>query len=322
MRSTSDVRAASAWPHRLALGAWLSALPLVALGGTVTTLRQGMAIDGWWVLDRGHGDYFLLTYPLNKWFATAGTFSEHSHRLFGVLVGLFATAYVLAAWRTRRRESSLVPMALLGWFAVSAQGTLGGLRVLENSPQLAFLHGAFAQLVFAVLGANAVLSSRAWSEMRSRASSAGPALRRWSTIAITAVYAQVVLGAWLRHSGGETPLMLHFVFAAVATGAVFAFARAASDSGLEQLARCARRLRWLVVAQLSVGALATIAIFAVSGGFTADVSLAEGITATSHVVLGALLLQQTVAAAMWARRAVAYEPRPVVEAQAELGGAR
>ena len=44
----------SPWPRRLALATWLGALPLVVLGGSVTTLRAGMAIDGWWVLDRGH----------------------------------------------------------------------------------------------------------------------------------------------------------------------------------------------------------------------------------------------------------------------------
>ena len=322
MDSTSTTPATSRWPYRLALGAWLSALPLVILGGTVTTLRQGMAIDGWWVLDRGHGDHFLLAYPIDKWFATAGTFSEHTHRLCGVLVGLFSIAFLVAAFVARRRETTLVRMAALGLFAVCAQGALGGLRVLENSPQLAFLHGAFAQLVFALLGANVVLSSAAWSAATRATAGAGNSVRRWSLVAIVAVYAQIVLGAWLCHSGAELPLGLHLVFAAVATGAVFTIARTASDTGIERLQRSARKLRWLVVAQLCLGGLATVAIFVISGGFAGQVSVAEGITATSHVVLGAVLLQQTVATSMWAHRLVPAERFAPIAASASIGGAR
>jgi cytochrome c oxidase assembly protein subunit 15 len=321
MDSTSVAPTSGRWPYRLALGAWLSALPLVVLGGTVTTLRQGMAIDGWWVLDRGHGDYFLLAYPVQRWFATAGTFSEHTHRLCGVLVGLFAIAYLVSVLATRRRETALVRMAALGLFAVCAQGALGGFRVLENSPQLAFLHGAFAQLVFALLGANVALASPAWRAV-ARAAGDGTVVRRWSWIAVGAVYAQIVLGAWLRHSGDELPMTFHFVFAALAAGAVFAFARAASETGVERLVRRARQLRWLVIAQLCLGGLATVAIFVVSGGFKADVSVAEGITATSHVLLGALLLQHAVVSSMWAHRLVAAEPRTSLTATASIGGAR
>ena len=79
-------QAPSPWPRRLAWATLLAALPLVLFGGTVTTLRAGMAIDGWFVLEPGRGDHFLLAYPLEKWLRDPGTFTEHTHRLFGVLV--------------------------------------------------------------------------------------------------------------------------------------------------------------------------------------------------------------------------------------------
>jgi cytochrome c oxidase assembly protein subunit 15 len=323
MTSTHATTTASSWPHRLALATWLSALPLVVFGGAVTTLRAGMSIDGWWVLDRGRGDYFLLAYPLDKWFASAGTFSEHTHRLCGVLVGLFAIAYMVAAAREHRRGApiSLALWGLGGFVAVSAQGTLGGLRVLENSPQLAFLHGCVAQIVFAVLGANVVLSSRAWREARATRLDTAP-WKRASLIAVAAVYAQIVLGAWLRHTGAELPLMLHLVFAALAAGAVLMLARHARETGAPELVRSAQRLKWLLVAQLCAGGLATVAIFVVSGGFTASVSTAETFSSTLHVLLGALLLQQTVAAAMWMHRFGARESRVPVTASFGVGGAQ
>ena len=178
----------SPWPRRLALGTWLAALPLVVLGGSVTTLRAGMAIDGWWVLDRGNGDHFLLAYPIEKWFANAGTFSEHSHRLFGTLVGLLSILLVVAAHRAQA-GALRVRWAWIGLVAVCLQGTLGGFRVLENSPNLAFLHGVVAQVVLAILAANVVLNDSAFAASRGREHSRAAGLARASRLAIAAVFA-------------------------------------------------------------------------------------------------------------------------------------
>jgi cytochrome c oxidase assembly protein subunit 15 len=296
----------SPWPRRLALATLLAALPLAVFGGTVTTLREGMAIDGWWVLDRGHGDYFLLAYPVERWFASAGTFVEHTHRLFGALVGLLSIAYVVAA-SLAPRVPGRAAWAWVGLLAVCAQGALGGFRVLENSPELAFLHGAFAQAVLALLAVNVVLCQPAWTEAAPPARERSASLRRSAKLAVAAVYAQIVLGAWLRHGGSDAALVAHVAFAALATGAVIALARGLRETGEARFGGQARRLLVLVVAQLALGLLALVAIFVVSGGFTATVSTAEAISATAHVLFGALLLQATVASAMWAHRDPARE---------------
>jgi cytochrome c oxidase assembly protein subunit 15 len=281
----TSTSAATRWARPLALSVWLSAAVLVAFGGAITTLRAGMAIDGWWVLDRGAGDHFLLAYPLEKWFATSGTFAEHTHRLVGVLVGLLSIAYALLRTFEKPRSGFKLALAWSGLLAVCLQGSVGGFRVLENSPELAFLHGALAQLVFALLGANVVVSAAAWN------SSAGTAARDL----------QIVLGAWLRHAGVELALTLHIVVAAFATGAVVSLARSLrrASAHAAQLAALGARLAALLVAQLALGLTTLAAIFVVSGGFTAEVSGAETLSATLHVLVGALLLQQTVAAAMW-----------------------
>ncbi len=299
----------------LARGVWLCAAILVAFGGAITTLRAGMAIDGWWVLDRGNGDHFLLAYPLEKWFASSGTFAEHTHRLIGVVVGILSILYVLVRSFERPRSSAKLALAWAGLVAVCAQGAVGGFRVLENSQDLAFLHGALAQLVFALLGVNVVVSAADWDTAPRGSNSATvrhmsvSPRRAWVIAAV--VYSQAVVGAWLRHTGAELALTLHLVFAAVAIVAVLALARdLRRGAGVAPLvSRHGRRLQWLVGVQFGLGLITLLAIFVVSGGFTAEVSTLETISATAHVLTGALLLQEVVASAMWlARDARAVSP--------------
>jgi len=142
-----------AWTHRLAVAALLSAVPLVLFGGSVTTLGAGLAVDGWLIAE-GH---FLPLFPLESWLRDTGTFVEHTHRLFGILVGLLSLLACARAWRARPGLPALAPTAAL--LAVCAQGALGGFRVLERSPELAFLHGVFAQATFAALALSALLAS-------------------------------------------------------------------------------------------------------------------------------------------------------------------
>lgn len=315
----------SPWPRRLAWATLLAALPLVLLGGTVTTLRAGMAIDGWFVLEPGRGDHFLLAYPVEKWLRDAGTFSEHSHRLFGTLVGLLSIAHVAAVltW-DRRRE--LVTGALAGLIAICGQGTLGGLRVLENSPQLAFLHGSFAQAVFALLCVNVTLASDDWRVLPRRRDERARGARGLAWLAVLAVYGQSVLGAWLRHTGFALPLALHVLGGVGAAAAVVGAARrwkavAGVANEARPLARAAWNLHALLGLQLLLGLGALVAVSVLSGGFQGAVSTGEMVLATAHVLGGALLLAQCLTGALWCQRllASAEESAP---ARGGLEGAR
>lgn len=331
----------SPWPRRTAVWTALLAIPLLLFGGAVTTLREGMAIEGWWVLDPGEGDHFLLFYPLEKWFKSAGTFTEHTHRLFGTAVGLVAIAHVVLSF-AMRRPLRLRWMALAVLFAVSAQGALGGFRVLESSPQLAFVHGAFAQAVFALLAVNALMNTEGFARVSPAASTGAGGVHRLTLVASGIVYAQIVLGAWLRHSGSSMAMALHVLLVVGVLGVVTALARALKENAAEvreqgagqeadQLVRLARRLHMILGAQILLGVLATLSVYVFSGGFQATVSTGELIFATLHVAFGALLLIQCVASAVWVRRLL-HEPgipsdsREVelsfaVSAQAGSGGA-
>jgi cytochrome c oxidase assembly protein subunit 15 len=299
------------WPRRLGLAAALATVPLVLFGGSVTTLGAGMAVDGWLIAE-GH---FLLVFPADKWFRDVGTFVEHTHRLFGVLVGLFMLGCVLATWLRDRRASARLS-ATVSLLAVCGQGLLGGLRVLENDPELAFVHGALAQAVFALLCVNAAVLSRAWREATTAEHGDVDArgLRTAATVALVVLFAQVVLGAWYRHglrpspvTGHEWRLALHGLGAVAVLAALAAVARRGSalrERGAlpAPLDRWLTRLPALVLVQLLLGGLAW-------AGFRPGViGPAEWTLSIAHVLGGGLLLANCALISAWARRVPVAEP--------------
>jgi len=317
---------AGRWTHRLAVGAALAAIPLVIFGGSVTTLGAGMAVDGWLVAE-GH---FLLFFPVEAWFRDLPTFIEHTHRLFGALVGLLALLSFASAMRIGARgvQRILPAVALL---AVIGQGAIGGLRVLEASPELAFLHGAVAQVVFAILCASAWVSSPRWSQQAPEQPTGNTSPRLPLALAgltLALVVMQTTLGAWLRH--GMRPgdysavaqdvglrFALHVGGAILVTLLLMALAarlKGLGSSATPTLRRAPGRLIGLLAVQALLG-------FAAWSGFRPDsVGPAEWIVSVAHVLVSALLLAQCTGVVMWLRRAGPVEamtPAPVA-----LGAAR
>lgn len=305
MTLTAAAKSPKPWAFRLALATWLAAVPLVLFGGTVTTLRAGMAESGWIRPD----GYFLWAYPIDKRFGSLGVFVEHHHRELGSLVGLLSIATVIATWRSGRRDFTRW-LPLLGLLAVCVQGLLGGLRVLENSPSLAFVHGALAQAVFAFLFAIAMALSPRYARAAMGRGEHAPGLLRAAQACAAVIFLQITLGAWLRHSGAELAMALHVLFAVAVVGSLAALSRRLNAAAQHEAAagrdgsflRAMRWRLWLLLGfQFVLGLAATFWIFEVSGGFQGAVSMGEAIFATGHVAVGALLLSQSVAAWMWAR---------------------
>jgi len=300
-----DARTAGPWPRRLAFLCALFAVPLVLFGGSVTTLGAGMAVDGWLIAE-GH---FLLFFPAEKWFRDTATFVEHTHRLWGTLVGLCALGCLALAWlRDEPRGARLG--ALVAFLAVAFQGTLGGLRVLRNDSDLAFLHGALAQFVFAVLCANAALFSLSWRvPVRAAASPGRLGLRSAATLALVLTGAQVVLGAWYRHALRPTPLAssdLRLAFHALGAIAVLASVAAvvrrgqilaAEEPDLPRgLLQALRVLPVLLLVQVVLGGLAW------AGFRPGAIGPAEWMLSIAHVLGGALLLGTLAIVGLWGRR--------------------
>jgi len=299
----------SPWPFRLALATAACAVPLVLFGGSVTTIGAGMAVDGWLIAE-GH---FLVLFPIESWFRDTATFVEHTHRLFGVLVGLFAVATLLAALRFDRRRRARA-LALLSLLAVGGQGAVGGLRVLEDSPRFAFLHGALAQAVLALLCCTAVYLSPRWTGRRGERALATANLRLAATWTTLAVYAQVVAGAWYRHAlrPAATPesaprFLVHVVLAFVVVALVLSLARSLDQVGSAPARRLRNGLLWLLGIQVALGLLALI------GHRPGAVGPIEWTLSIAHVLGGGLLLFQAARARMWASGADPGRSEPTVE---------
>ena len=306
----------SRWPFGLALAAALSAVPLVLFGGSVTTIGAGMAVEGWWIAE-GH---FMVFFPIEEWFRDTATFVEHTHRLFGVLVGLFAIGTVVATFLkdARGRARGLSLAALL---AVCGQGALGGFRVLENSPDLAFVHGAFAQAVLALLFATALYLSPRWTAGSEARQDATPGLRRIATWTAGAVYLQIVAGAWYRHAlrPVSTPesaprFLVHVVLAFLVVALVIALAKTLDDIGTPATRTLRQRVLWLLGLQVSLGLLALM------GYRPGAVGPIEWTLAILHVLGGGLLLFQCVHVRMWAA-AASTSAQPSLRGRLEGGTA-
>jgi heme A synthase len=315
----------SPWPRRFALWTFLAAIPLVLFGGTVTTLRAGLAESGWLRPD----GYFLWLYPLEMRVRDLGTFVEHHHREFGSLVGLLAIGLVVSTWWTTsgtasgtNRRASARWLSIAALAAISLQGVVGGMRVLERNPDLAFLHGALAHGVFALLACVAVAFSNAWRHARRPAATGRTDPTRLAAFTTALVYAQIVIGAWYRHTHAPLGLALHVLLALAVVGMVTTTALALCSAAEQPaqtgthrpdariLPRARARLIALVWIQVGLGLLAALMIFQVSGGPEGAVSAGEAVFATLHVGVGAALLAQCAASWMWARR---LSPREATE---------
>jgi len=278
-------------PHRVAVVAAAFTWPLIFVGGLVTTYRVGMAVPDW---PTTFGiNMFLYNFRNAAW----GVFVEHGHRLYGAAVGL--ATLTLAGWflaaEPRRWLKALGVLALL---AVIGQGVLGGYRVRWNSTDLAALHGCTAQAFFGLMVALCVFTGRGWSGPVTRSADPG-FVRELSALTVLAVYAQVVLGAWLRHFPSAAALGSHSGSAAL----VFGLAGLTSYAALRQrgvapeLAPSAWALVAAVVVQVALG-LAAWWVLRPFDGTARYVTSAQALVRTGHQANGALLLASAVVLAL------------------------
>jgi heme A synthase len=296
------------------VGAWAKVLVaatllLLIIGGMVTGYEAGLSVVDW---PNSFGCNMFL-YPLSR--MTGGVYYEHSHRLFGSLVGL--TTLTLALYL--QKNESRVWLRRFVWLALAtviAQGILGGLRVtgrftLSASPDdtapsiaLAIVHGTLGQVFFAMTVSIAVFTSTTWKPggpgrepaVRSSASTD----RALQAILVALLIVQLVLGAILRHIFGG--LFIHMTMAAIVIlVAVGAGSRAwglYADQPI--LHRLGRMLLALAGVQVLLGITAYIAAGATAG--MQPRPAADVILTTAHQATGALVLVVATMLMLWSRR--------------------
>jgi len=182
------------WLHRYARLLVTATLLLVAAGGMVTSTNAGLSVPDW---PTTYG-YQMFSFPLSG--MVGGIFYEHGHRLIASTVGFLTIGLVIFLWRVEPRSW----VRKLGWIALAAvitQGLLGGLTVIYLLPDaISISHAGLAQIFFCLTISLALFTSRTW-----RQPPVAPVddadLRRRMVMTTAVIYAQVLLGAAMRHTG-------------------------------------------------------------------------------------------------------------------------
>jgi len=262
-------------------------LPLLYVGGTVTTYRVGLAVPDW---PTTFGENMFL---YDFWNAPFGVRVEHMHRVYGAAVGL--ATIVLCVWllafEPRRWLRGLGVLALC---AVVLQGILGGTRVTRVSTLLAAIHGISGQAFFGLMVALCVFTSRKWYIERRGADRPGD-LRAVSTTILSLVALQIALGSWSRHFGMVSTIAAHSLVAAVILAAsVIALVRIERNrQAFMPLAASARMLAALTALQSLLGAIALLGLLPLDGT-PRPTTFLQAVVRTSHQTEGALILAASV----------------------------
>ena len=306
------------WLSRMAWVTALTYLPLIAVGGAVTSTDSGLAVPD---AVTSYGAISVL-FPL-KLMAEPRIFFEHSHRLFGTLAGLTTLVLMLRVLVSPvGKKPKLLSVVL--FVGVSAQGILGIIRVADQSTAFAVIHGVFAQLVFALAFVIAIMLTPRWTdtaasdEVRAVAKKA----RTLCTLALISLLIQLVFGALTRHMHSSHAMMSHmgFSFIVVAlviiAGALGIRTGKAGESG-KPLRALGIMMHAIVSWQFALG-FATLGLVWTSTQPelpTSDTLNSAGaiepipaLVATMHHVSGAVLLATTACALAWAMR-LALRPK-------------
>lgn len=274
------------WVFRFAVLTVCVALLPIVMGGLVTTMAAGMAFPDWPTSD-GHG---MLSYP---WLKSAGDkFLEHGHRLAGMLIGFFSIALVTIVWaRDSRKWVRWCAAGVL--LCVILQGLLGGQRVLLDRLGLAFLHGSFANLVFAFMAAVALFTSRGWLNAQEIEPPRNiHRVRTWAAASTVVLFIQYVLGGLLRHLGWWPHQ--HLGFAAVVFVVVAITVWVSRTDKKPWIWKPAHWLSMLLVVQIALGCGAWVTKFGFGSYTVVAGSLPQVIFRTSHFVVGLLTFMVSV----------------------------
>ena len=280
---------ASIWLHAYAAFVAACTAILVFAGGLVTSTGSALSVPDWPL------SYGMVFPPM-----VGNVRFEHGHRMIAATVGFLTI--VLAIWLHRSAAGGAVRR--LGWLALLAvvlQGTLGGLTVLLLLPTgVSVAHACLGQTFFCIVVAIALLTSRGWRSLTA-SSTKDTSLRRRAVVLTVLVYAQLLIGAFMRHSGAglsipdfplafgafippfeTTGVVVHYTHRVVGT----AVALWAVSVAIHGARRHAERPA-LVWPSVAVGVLAVIQVLL--GGITVWTGKSV-VPTTFHVLNGALIL--------------------------------
>ncbi len=167
-------------------------------------------------------------------------------------MGVAGITLAIGAWLADPRWGGKA-LATLALVLIGLQGVLGIFRVSLNAwlgPELAWVHGSFAQLVFAVLVCTAVIYSHGWIRDAKAVTSAR--LCCGSLLCVGLVFSQLVLGGVIRHLHNLVMARLHLLNAFAVLAALLWLAKLVLDEQGSQRS-AVRLLLVLLAAQILLG---------------------------------------------------------------------
>ena len=178
------------WLRRFSKLTVLATLFLIFVGALVKSFEVGLSVPDW---PTTYG-FQMFAFPWSD--MVGGIFYEHSHRMLATIVG--AMTLGLSIWlsfsETRVNVKKLGYVSLI---LVITQGLLGGLTVMFFLPTaISMIHGITAQTFFLIIILIAYSLSKEFSDRNSK-----PDSNRTIVLSLfIAVYIQLILGAWMRHT--------------------------------------------------------------------------------------------------------------------------
>ncbi len=185
--------------HRFAVVTASATFILIFVGGLVTSTGSALAVPDW---PLSFGKFF----PRME----GGVLYEHGHRMAAGTVTILTLLLMIWAWRSEPRKW-VKYAATVAFGLIIVQAVLGGLTVLLllRLP-IAVAHAATAQAFFCLMVSIALFTNPRWDSERERAAGlriSARGDRRWPALPALAaattfvIYAQILVGAVMRHLG-------------------------------------------------------------------------------------------------------------------------
>ena len=264
----------------------IAVLILVKFGAMVTSTGSGMAYEDW---PLANGSFWPADMKLDG-------FLEHGHRTVGAFIGLLVLGLVALVFRfEKRRGVRYAAIALLG--AVVVQGLVGGVGILRGLPTVTSVtHGVLAQCILSGTAVVAFACSKAWTVVERAPAGRVATARKLSIVALGFIFAQLLMGALVRHTNNGSLLWLH-VFSAIAVSLSIMLASSYSAGKLGSVVPGFRSAgNWIIallLLQLTLG-FVTLAVRSPKDPSNIE-HLGRSFLVSGHVVVGAsLFLMATV----------------------------
>ncbi len=161
----------------------------------VTSTGSGLSVPDWPL------NYGVLIPKM-----VGGVLYEAGHRLIAGSVGFLSVVLAICLQLFEPKKF----VRRLGWCSVGAvvfQGVLGGLTVLFLQPHaLSIAHAAVAEIFFCLNVSIAYFTHGLRVPLAPRERGEGPGVRGLSVALVATIYAQILLGALVRHLGAGTAI--------------------------------------------------------------------------------------------------------------------